>query len=56
MLNINNAEYFVNLHSSIDKFVKKYPSRLKERFIIGKEDVKKDGDYLQLPLYMAMFL
>lgn len=43
-------------HSSIDKFVGKYPSRLKKRLIIGKGDLKQDGDYLHLPLYMTMFL
>jgi len=43
-------------HSSIDKFVAKYPSRIKERLIIGKGDLKQEGDYLHLPLYMTMFL
>lgn len=43
-------------HASIDYFLKKYPVKISEQFIIYTKDLKREGNMTYLPLYMAMCL
>jgi predicted AAA+ superfamily ATPase len=43
-------------HVSLDNFVKKYSSRINDKYIIYTKDIKKEKDVLYLPVYMTMFL
>ena len=43
-------------HSSLDKFRKKYCSKLGNAYILYQKDVQIKDDVIHLPLYMAMFL
>lgn len=43
-------------HASLDAFVKKYSSRLGNRYLIYAKDYFKDGDIRCLPIYDVMFL
>lgn len=43
-------------HSSLDKFIKKFNSRLGEKFILYQKDVMVKDGIIHLPVYMAMFL
>lgn len=40
-------------HKSLDEFQRKYSSRIKERYLLYTKDLKKEGDILCLPVYMA---
>lgn len=42
-------------HPSIDAFVQKFSSRIKEKTLIYTKDYKKDGDLEYLPVYMTQF-
>ena len=43
-------------HASIDNFQKKYSERIRHKYVLHTRDVRKDGDLLSLPVYMAPFL
>ena len=43
-------------HASIDNFQKKYSERILHKYVLHTKDVRKDGDLLSLPVYMAPFL
>ena len=43
-------------HSSLDKFKKKFSSKLSNLYILYTKDVVYKDDIVHLPLYMAMFL
>ena len=43
-------------HSSLDKFRKKFSSKLSNSYILHTKDVLIEGDIICLPIYMAMFL
>ena len=43
-------------HTSLDKFCEKYSERIGDKYLIYTKDIKKDGDLLYLPIYMAMFI
>ena len=43
-------------HVSIDSFMKKYSGRILHRYLLHPKDIRKDGDLLCLPTYMASFL
>ncbi|MBQ9211334.1 MAG: ATP-binding protein [Clostridia bacterium] len=43
-------------HKSFDYFIKKYPIRIPERFILYTKDLRQDEGVTFLPLYMAMCL
>ena len=43
-------------HSSIDEFVRKYHSIIDKSYIIYGKNLKVDGDYIYLPVYMAFCL
>ncbi len=43
-------------HASIDYFLKKYPMKINEQFILYTKDLKREGNLTYLPLYMAMCL
>lgn len=43
-------------HVSLDKFKKKFSSKMGERYIIYTKDLKVEGDIICLPIYMLMFL
>lgn len=43
-------------HSSLDKFKKKYSSKIGNSYILYTKDVMVKDGILHLPLYMAMFL
>ena len=39
--------------TSLEKCIKKYSAHLAQAYIVHTCDVKKDGDYLYIPLYMV---
>lgn len=43
-------------HASMDEFCKKYPSRISNRYLIYTKDLRKDGELLLVPVYMAGLL
>lgn len=43
-------------HVSLDVFCAKFSSRIRNRYLIYTKDLRKDGDVLCLPEYMAIFL
>lgn len=43
-------------HSSLDKFIKKFGSRLGDKYILYQKDVMVKDGIIHMPLYMAMFL
>jgi len=45
-----------NIHSSLDKFKKKFSSKLSNSYILYTKDVMIKDDIIHLPIYMAMFL
>ena len=45
-----------NAHKSLDKFQEKYPSRILKRYLLYTKDLRKDGDIVCLPVYMAGLL
>ena len=45
-----------NSHISLDKFCEKYSERIGKQYLIYTKDIKKDGELLCLPIYMAMFV
>lgn len=45
-----------NTHSSIDKFVRKFSSRIRDKYLIYTKDFKKDKDTILLPVYLTQFL
>lgn len=45
-----------NSHKSLDKFQEKYPSRILKRYLLYTKDLRKEGDIVCLPVYMAGLL
>ena len=43
-------------HSSLDKFKKKFSSKLGKSYILYTKDIMIKDDIIHLPIYMAMFL
>jgi hypothetical protein len=43
-------------HSSLDKFRKKFSSKLSNSYILYTKDVAIKNDIVHIPIYMAMFL
>lgn len=43
-------------HASLDAFVNKFSSKIGQRYLVYTKDLRKDGDLLCIPIYMAMFL
>ena len=43
-------------HASLDKFVKKYSSRLGRKFVIYGKDYRREDNVVYLPVYMTAFL
>lgn len=43
-------------HKSLDEFQNKYSSRIKTRYLLYTKDLRKDGDIVCLPIYMAGLL
>lgn len=43
-------------HTSLDKFIEKYPERVLDKYLVYTKDLKKDKDILMLPVYMVPFL
>ncbi len=43
-------------HASLDAFSEKFSNRIRHRYIIYTNDLRKDTDILCLPVYMTMFL
>lgn len=43
-------------HASIDGFMKKYSSRIRQSYLIYDKDIRKDGALKCLPFYMTPFL
>ena len=50
-IEVKSSDYRV--HKSFDYFIKKYPIKVKDRFILYTKDVQKDGTLTYIPLYMA---
>ena len=43
-------------HASLDKFIKKYSSRLGRKFVIYGKDYRREDNVVYLPVYMTAFL
>ncbi|MCM1309691.1 MAG: AAA family ATPase [Bacteroides sp.] len=43
-------------HKSMDLFCQKYSARIKNRYILYTKDLRKEGEYIYLPVYMAGLL
>ena len=43
-------------HASLDAFIKKYPDRISNKYLIYTKDVKKDADINMIPVFLTMFL
>ena len=43
-------------HASLDAFVNKFSSKTGQQYLVYTKDLRKDGDLLCIPIYMAMFL
>lgn len=43
-------------HASLDAFVKKFSGKIGQRYLVYTKDLRKDGELLCVPIYMAMFL
>lgn len=43
-------------HASLDAFFQKFPSRIKNKYLVYTKDLRKEADVLYLPVYMTMFL
>ena len=43
-------------HASIDAFIHKFSEKIGQRYLIYTKDLRKEGELLCLPVYMAMFL
>jgi hypothetical protein len=51
---VKSASY--KSHSSLDKFKRKFLSKIGNSYILYTKDVKIKDDIIHLPIYMAMFL
>lgn len=45
-----------NLHASLDKLMKSHSKSLGQAYVLHPRDLKKDGNVVYLPLYMAICL
>lgn len=43
-------------HTSLDKFCEKFSDRIGKKYLVYTKDLKKEGDILYIPIYMAMFI
>lgn len=43
-------------HVSLDRFMKKYASRIDCAYVIHSKDLRVDGNIVYIPIYMSMFL
>lgn len=43
-------------HTSLDRFVEKYSSRVQNKYLVYTKDLKKDGNVLCVPIYMVPFM
>lgn len=43
-------------HASLDAFTVKFSDRILQRYLVYAKDLRKDGDIVCMPVYMAMFL
>ena len=43
-------------HASLDRFMKKFSSRMKTAYVIHSKDLRVDGRVVYIPIYMTMFL
>ena len=43
-------------HASLDEFCQKYSSRINNRYLLYTKDLRKDGDTILAPIYMAGLL
>ena len=45
-----------NTHASLDEFMKKFPTRISQSYLIYTKDLRKDESVLLVPVFMTMFL
>lgn len=43
-------------HDSIDSFMKKYSSRIRQAYLVHNKDMRKDGAIKCIPFYMTPLL
>lgn len=43
-------------HTSLDRFVEKYSSRVQNKYLVYTKDLKKNGNVLCVPIYMVPFM
>jgi len=53
-LEVKSAGY--NTHKSLDEFCKKFSHRISNRYLIYTKDLRRDGETLMIPIYMAGLL
>jgi len=53
-LEVKSAGY--NTHRSLDEFCKKFSHRISNRYLVYTKDLRKDGETLMIPVYMAGLL
>lgn len=46
----------MDILTSLDEFIGKYPDRISRSVVLYPKDLKKEGNILYLPMYMAPFL
>lgn len=44
------------VHKSLDEFMKKYPSRIRQRYLLYTKDLRREQGIICLPVYMASLL
>ena len=53
-IEVKSSDY--TSHRSIDVLMERYSKTLGQPYIVYTKDLKKDGNVLFIPIYMAMFL
>lgn len=43
-------------HASLDAFLRKYPERVSQSYLLYTKDLRKDGNTLLVPTFMTMFI
>ena len=53
-LEVKSSGY--NTHASLDEFCRKFSGRISNRYLVYTKDLRKDGETLMIPVYMAGLL
>ena len=53
IVNREQLSLYYGITISLEKCIKKYTTHLAQAYIVHTGDIKEDGDYLYIPLYMV---